>query len=298
MSIADDVTAPELPTAANQPLRRQILSEPGLDAQLHRDGIVKVDFAPPDVVRELIDIYHRHESGIADGYYATMMSNRSAYKGGVDVEIRDLLWGYLEPRLIDYEPQLGAFMIKHPSPNSEVAPHQDWMVVDETKYQSIACWIPATPITEEVGRMRYLPGSHRLFEGLRGSPTFPNQWHDVADRVRDELMVPIDIEVGQALIYDNRLLHATPPNRSEEVRVVAYINSVPVGSRGLHYYRDPEGTVQGYWVDGAFCTSFNIGDVPCGERFVEYPNYWVEPLSFEEIEERYREARAEDGVPA
>jgi hypothetical protein len=149
-------------------------------------------------------------------------------------------------------------------------------------------WLPLTPVSAEVGRMRVLPGSHRWLRGLRGSPTFPTVWEGTWERVRDELMVEVPIELGQAMVYDIRVLHGTTPNRSAETRVVTSLYAIPVGADTMHYYRSPEGVVEGYRVPSNFCTTFRIGDVPAGERFVELTDYHVEQLTFDEIAELHR----------
>jgi ectoine hydroxylase-related dioxygenase (phytanoyl-CoA dioxygenase family) len=188
-------------------------------------------------------------------------------------------------------------MVKHPGDDTEVPPHQDWIVADESERPTMNVWFPLTPVTAESGIMRVLPGSHRWLEGLRGSPTFPTQWEGVYQRVRDELMVEVPLRPGQGMVYDIRILHGTPPNRSQDTRVVTSLYATPVGARKIHYYRDPStGTVTGHEVPVDFCTTFRIGDVPEGPQFTEIVDYSVTPLSFEELAERYRAERASVGA--
>ncbi len=139
--------------------------------------------------------------------------------------------------------------------------------------------------------MRVLPSSNSWLEGYRGSPTFPTQWETVWERVRDELMVGVPLELGQAMVYDVRILHGTRPNVSDATRVVASLYGIPDDASRQHYYRSPDGTVAGFVVDDGFYTSFNIGEMPAGEPFTKIPDYAIEPLSFEEIAERYRARR-------
>jgi len=214
------------------------------------------------------------------------MSTDEAYKAETHAEVRDLVWPLFDQLIEGYEPLLGVFMVKHPGPDTEVPPHRDWIVADESERPTMNAWMPLTPIDEQVGQMRVLPGSHLWLEGLRGSPTFPTQWEAVYERVRDELMVSVPLEVGQAMVYDIRLLHGTSPNRSNGTRVVTSIYAIPDDATPVHYHRSPDGTVRGYEVPSNFCTTFNIGEVPDGEPFIEIPNYSIQALTFEEIAER------------
>jgi len=264
-----------------------VLQDPSLERQLQRDGYVVVDLAPPQVVAELRALYHQLDSGISEGYYPSLMSTDESYKDATHRGVTDLVWPLLSQVVEGYEPHLGVFMVKHPGPDTEVAPHQDWIIADESQRPSLSTWMPLTAVTERTGMMAVLPGSHRWLTGLRGSPSFPTQWEAVYERVRDELMVPVTIDVGQAMVYDIRLLHGTPANRSEDVRVVTSLYATPEGASKVHYYRSPDGDVEGFEVPANFCTRFNIGDLPQGEPFVRIADYAVEPLSFEEIAERY-----------
>jgi len=262
------------------------LRDPALQEAIERDGYVVVDFAPPEVIAELRDAYESLDSGIDTGYYPSLMSPDEGYKQAAHRAVTDRLWPRFAELLDGYTPLLGVFMVKHPGPDTEVVPHQDWIVADESDRPTMNAWVPLTPVDETTGQMKVLPGSHRWLEGLRGSPSFPTQWEAVYERVRDELMVTVPVEVGQAMVYDIRVLHGTPANQSSSTRIVTSLYAIPDGADSVHYYRDPDGTVEGYRVPTDFCTTFAIGDIPRGERFVAIPGYRVEPLSFEEIAQR------------
>jgi hypothetical protein len=269
-----------------------VLRDPALEATIARDGFAVVDFVPPPVVDGLRAAYEELDSGIDEGYYPSLMSADERYKTATHRVVTDRLWPRFDELLVDYTPLLGVFMVKHPGPDTEVVPHQDWIVADESERPTMNAWVPLSPLDEDTGRMRVLPGSHRWLEGLRGSPSFPTSWEGVWERVRDELMVTVPIEVGQAMIYDIRVLHGTPPNCSPRTRVVTSLYAIPEGVPSVHYYRGPDGTVEGYRVPMDFCTTFAIGDVPEGERFVRIEDYAVEQLSFDEIAAAHRRERA------
>ncbi|MEL7209184.1 MAG: phytanoyl-CoA dioxygenase family protein, partial [Actinomycetota bacterium] len=174
------------------------LRDEALRAAFDRDGYVVVDLLPPDVVAELLDVYERLDSGIDTGYYPSLMSSDDAYKAEAHRLVTDLVWPHFGSLLVDFTPLLGVFMVKHGGPDTEVVPHQDWIVAGGSPRPTMNAWAPLTPVDAETGEMRVLPGSHHWLEGLRGSPVFPTQWEAVYERVRDELMVTVPLEVGQA----------------------------------------------------------------------------------------------------
>lgn len=261
------------------------------EAAFQRDGYVIVDFASPEVVQALLDSYTRLNSGIDSGYYPSLMSPDQDYKAAANDEVGAIVWPLLNQLIKGYEPLVGYFMVKHPGPDTEVSPHQDWILADESEFPTIGVWIPLTEVTEQVGQMKVLPGSNKWLSGLRGSPGFPMEWEAEHERVRDELMVTVPIQVGQAMVYDIRVLHGTPPNQSDSTRVVGSLYALAEGSTPIHFYKSPEGLVQGFEIPDDFYTTFMIGDIPSGEPFIEIENYSVKQLSFEEIASRYAASR-------
>jgi hypothetical protein len=182
-------------------------------------------------------------------------------------------------------------MIKHPGADSSVPPHQDWIVTDEASGGALNCWFPVTPVTDEVGRMSVLPGSHRYLTGLRGSPAFPTQIEDISAAIAAELLEPVEVEVGEAIIYENRLLHGTPPNRSGDVRIVAYLSAVPRAADRWHYYLTDDGSAECYRVSKDFFVEFNIGERPRGELLDVVPRYSIDKLSLPELRELHARSR-------
>lgn len=269
-----------------------VFTDPEREAAFRRDGFVVVDFAPPRLIEELLAEYERLDSGIDEGYYPSLMSDDLEYKAETHRRVTDLVWPYLQQVVDGYQPLLGVFMVKHPGPDTEVPPHQDWIIAEGSDRPNMTVWLPLTPVTVDTGQMRVLPGSNHWLEGLRGSPSFPTQWEAEYERVRDELMEPVVIGPGQAMVYDISVLHGTPPNVSGSTRVATSLYAIPADATPVHYHRDAEGHVAGYRVPDDFCATFRIGDVPDGERFVEIPDYSLTPLSFDEMAARHRLERA------
>lgn len=254
-----------------------------LERAFQRDGYVVVPFLPQEVLEELLEVYRSLTSGIDAGYYASIHSSDDGYKAEADREIAQRFWPRLDEILLDHEPIVGAFMVKHPGPDTEVPSHQDWIVTDERVAGAVNCWVPLTEITDEVGPMSVLPGSVRYLDGLRGSPAFPTRIDGLGERIHRELMVEVEVPLGSAIIYDGRLLHATRPNCSDATRVVAYVNATVKGTPRRHYFRNEDGDIEVYEVPDDFHTNFTIGQRPEGTLLETVVGYEVEPLSFDQI---------------
>lgn len=271
-------------------VRRQ-LRDDRLNDELQRVGWVVVPGATAEQVGEALDVYQSFDSGIDHGYYATIFSASNQFKADINRNLRRIFWPVLEELLDDHKPLVGAMMVKPAEGPSIVPAHQDWSVIDESQGGGggLTCWWPLTPITDIEGKMLAIPGSHRYLDHLRGSPSFPTPFDHIIDEVVDEFMVEIDVQVGEVLIMDGRVLHMTPQNRSGRDRPVAYISAAPVEEPAVHYYFPSVGRVEGYKVDEDFFTTFSIGQRPWGELFFVDDDYHVDEIDLAEVRRRYRE---------
>lgn len=270
---------------------RPTLRDKDLERRFRRDGYVIVPCLSPQEVEAGLDAFAQVDSGIGEGYYASIHSESNDYKRRTDELLTERLWPALDRILADHRCLVAAFMVKPPTGSTVVPVHQDWNTMEESENAGITCWMPLTPVTELEGPMQVLPGSHRYLRGLRGSPGFPAPYQSISDRVRDELMVSLDVRVGDVLVMDGRVLHTTGTNRSGRTRIAAYVNALPVEARSLHWYRAPDGTAEGYWVEREFFTSFSIGDRPPGTPFERIPDYVDPEIDMDGLLERMRAHR-------
>lgn len=277
---------------------RPQLKDRSLQRQFDRDGYVVVPALSTEQVTAALDVFERHGSGIDEGYYASIHSSSQEYKERVDEELQQIVWPPCDDLLIDHQCLVAALMVKPPTGYTVVPVHQDWNVIDESDGAGLTCWMPLTPVTELEGRFRVLPGSHRWVDTLRGSPGFPAPYQEISERIDDELMVDLDVNVGDVMVMDGRVLHTTLQNRSGRTRVAAYLNAIPSGAQPVHYYRREDGGVEGYQVDTAFFTSFNIGERPRGTLFTEIDQYEVQQITMDDLRrhQRRRQRRQRFGL--
>ena len=106
--------------------------------------------------------------------------------------------------------------------------HQDITFVDESRYQSLALWCPLVDTDPGNGCLFAAPGSHRWNTGPRGPGTpYPYRALDTAIQKR---LTAIPMRAGSAVIFCQKLFHASPPNRSGGTRVA--VTGLVVPQRG------------------------------------------------------------------
>lgn len=120
------------------------------------------------------------------------------------------------------------FFIKEPHTDSYVSWHQDLKYWGLDKDALVSAWLALSPVTEENGCMRFVPGSHKG-QMLEHKDTFDEanfltRGQEADVEIVEEDTVPVPLEPGQLSLHHGRLLHASAPNRSSERRVGLVIN--------------------------------------------------------------------------
>jgi ectoine hydroxylase-related dioxygenase (phytanoyl-CoA dioxygenase family) len=221
-------------------------------AQYEQDGYILIDnFLSETEIAELIAKYESSTSWFKDGFMSSIYIPQEGYKEQVDAWLEPFAKRAADDYMIDYEPIVGMFMVKGAGESSAMYPHQDWTLVDENYYASFNIWIPLVDIDHHNGAMSIMKGGHKLPLTYRGS-CVPDALADKEAFMPDKLTY-MPMKAGQALIYDHRCIHVSPPNQSDAVRPACAIGLVPKHAEIFHYYyHKDQNLLQRYKADKAF----------------------------------------------
>ncbi len=237
------------------------LSE-SIQQRFDKDGFVKIPLLNATEVEELKNYYlslnHNHIGEY--GFHVSLDNSNEAYINGVFEKLFGVLVPKLNPLLNDYKPFTASYVIKEAGLQNIVPPHQDWSFVDETKFCSATVWIPLMDVNKNNGALSLIKGSHHVFNEPRTSPSpqaksvLSNYLFDIFPYVE-----VIDMKAGEALIFNNRTVHASPPNTSGIIRMGVGIGITQKNAQLLHHYQLPneENTVNVYKVDETFFKTYN-----------------------------------------
>ena len=151
------------------------------------------------------------------------------------------------------------------APGGREAPwHQDEAYWDpEAEYHALGCWLPLHEVTEEMGAMQFIPGSHKLGvldHHAKGDPAMHLLTVDIDTSTR----VVCPLPKGGCTFHDKNTVHYTAPNQTDRPRL-AFPTEFQVAPRPR-----PAGTVPvwpwvdewrsisgarapgGYWADGTY----------------------------------------------
>lgn len=198
--------------------KKGIFKDPGMQSEFNENGFVQVPFLNHSQISELHELYREIYPEGVKGFFTTTFSNDVSHREKVNRSIQEICSQRIEEIFENYKILFSSFIVKAPGADSELKMHQDMTLVDESLYAGINIWCPLVDLTESNGAIEVLPGSHRLFNTYRGS-SLPDIYDDVVDEVK-QLMQPCKLPAGTAIIFDQSIIHYSPPNLSDAERPV------------------------------------------------------------------------------
>lgn len=199
-------------------MSKRIFKDDAMQARFDKQGFLVVPFITEAEVKYLNDFFDSlHADLPKEGFVSGSYSQDFTYKKKASDEIVRIFSKHYERLFVNYQPFGAAFLFKMPSPNSQLAIHQDWTVVDEEKFVALNCWVPLTDINETNGALQIIPGSHYdVIKTLR-APTLPFFFSGNDDLVL-EASIPLYVKAGEAVILDQSVIHYSSSNRSSQIR--------------------------------------------------------------------------------
>lgn len=235
--------------------------------QFERDGYIVVDLYTPEQIAELEALYKRLHPIDEQGFFPSTFSADKNYRTEADKEIRRICDTWISKNLVDYQVMCGSFIVKYPGPASVMGVHQDMTLVDETKYTGINIWCPLVDLNDYNGVLHLIKGSHRVIPTYRGS-TIAGLYDDVQQEIL-QYMEPLYLRAGQAVIFDQSIIHYSPPNLGDGIRITTnvYFTHKDADFQICYWNKDMGNKIEVFEQDNTFMTNFeqfgeNIFDRP------------------------------------
>lgn len=133
----------------------------------------------------------------------------------------------LLPLMTDMEQRFCSVLNKLPGWGA-VGPHLHRLFQLDQAYPNVFCWCPLTDVDEMNGAMQVIPGSHKLLPVMRDTARTDYYWPFVEKLPAK--MVTVPLKAGQALVFEDSIIHGSTPNRSNEDRLVLMANFINMQS--------------------------------------------------------------------
>jgi ectoine hydroxylase-related dioxygenase (phytanoyl-CoA dioxygenase family) len=234
-----------------------------LQKEFDQNGFVIIDFIQESQVAELKSFYKRltNTQDTGYGFHVSLDNQDPAYVEQVSEKLIQTVQDNVAGYFTNHQIFTASFVVKEPNPLGFVPPHQDWTFVDERHYWSATIWCPLIDIDEHNGGLALIKGSHRFYNHIRPSPS---PQYEPPFKAQIAAIFPylkyIDLKAGQAIVFDNRTLHASPPNTTNQPRVAFGIGITHEQAQLRHYFvlpRPDQPILEGFDVDPTFFLRYN-----------------------------------------
>lgn len=215
---------------------KKFFKNPAHQEFYEKNGYVKIQILDAQDLETLWKLYRALPAPIADlGFHTSLFYQNMEPRLQANEVITSVLWKKVEPLMENCRKIMGSFLTKEKGESGEVFIHQDWTFVDEENgNRSFNVWCPIMETNAANGNLHVLQGSHKLplLPRVAPNPYSPYMNPKCIEFIhRHSVAVPTN--AGEAIIYDNTLIHFSPPNTTNEPRVVAGLMVVPQDAQML-----------------------------------------------------------------
>lgn len=269
----------------------QLFKDLSLDQHYNEQGYAVFQLLNDSEKGQLIDLYSEVKDKLYfhEGIHITASMAEYDFRHMIGERIRSVIAEAIDRIFVDPLVYQGSFLIKKGNCSTNpIQLHQDWTFVNEADgFSSGSLWIALSHVGQEQGGISVLPGSHLYSTHYRYTPI--STWLSPFKDHREELLtnsVPVDLEPGQAILWDHRLLHASTPNVSNEDRLVAGV-AITSDRADVHlHYTNPNTPeeVGIYKVDAEIYEQYNAPDLEAIFSKKEFPK-GIEQIAKYNIEE-------------
>ncbi len=183
---------------------------------------------PADKFAPDVDIYH------ASDFHCTFLDHDLEYKKAMNKLIKEKFAPKLNEVLIDYRIINGNFYVK-PAQKGFFALHQNWRHTLNDEAISVTVWCPLQDTTKENGTLHVVPASNKITDDI----SLPNQtpfYRNFEKGLWDKHVKEVPVKAGDCLIFCDTLLHGSPTNLSDGVRMAFQIETLPMEEPAVIYH--------------------------------------------------------------
>jgi len=237
-----------------------VFADPQLESDFTREGYVVLPLLDEESVQRLLSLFNDTVSELPSAFFATGM--------GSDLERRKLvgegMYEVLGPLLARLMPNFTVitgrnFVVKRGADSASHIPmHQDLTFVDQNVERGVHVWIPLVDVNHANGCLKVSPKSHRLTNDIAAVGKLTRTYDAIRPIFEEDCTVSVPMKAGEALFFDERMMHGSEPNTVPAVRPAAHIALVRTGTKQRVYFANDEtpGVFDIYEIDHEFAMQY------------------------------------------
>jgi hypothetical protein len=173
-------------------------------------------------------------------YHCTFLDTDLAYKAAFDRLVRDTFERHVEALFDDYTILTANCYAKQPD-RGQFEVHQNWNLTPDPSDITVTVWVPLQDTDEENGTLMVVPGSHKLTRDI-AYPRGGHYFGEYDQRIAEHRFVPLPVRAGEAVAFDDSLVHGSATNRAGAPRFALQMATIPAEAQPVVYRPTPEGT--------------------------------------------------------
>ncbi|MEM7049872.1 MAG: phytanoyl-CoA dioxygenase family protein [Acidobacteriota bacterium] len=226
---------------------RPILQQPDQDQILRRRGWIRtplLDESGVAALRSRVEGLQPSDGFAPEAqdpaqptYHCTYLDPKVEYRRASDALVREFFAAPLARLLADYRILTSNIHVKPPGQGALMI-HQNWPTTASLADTTITAWCPLIDVDEGNGALQVIDGSHKLLPEVANFASRP-YFADFEDTLKERYFEPLTMAAGEAVLFDDSLLHYSADNRSAAPRVAIQIELVPREAETVIHWLDP-----------------------------------------------------------
>ncbi len=262
-----------------------------LDTQFKTNGYCVVEnLLPQQTVKLVEETFFRlaDNAGLDIPFSTTHWSSNDLYRQEVHHSVTEAVFPLITRLLPDYKNIFGYYLVKKQGGENKTTIHQDWTLCDESIYTGMTLWSPLTNVNLQNGCFQVVKGSHLFYANIRGT-NIESPYSNFGNFIEEKYLTSLELKKGDAVFFDHRLLHASPPNISDNIRIAVGMVLLPQQAEVEHYIKEEE-TIYRYQCDDKFLLSSHYNHKNPEKAIFDKSKYkLIESKSFLEYQTNFQE---------
>lgn len=227
--------------------------DPQLQAEFESIGYTIVDLITPEEAADLLALAQEvHPAPPEDKVWESdFYSHDLEVKRRVAEAIKGAVQPAIDRHLVDHETIIQNFVVNWPGEGGGLELHQHSSMTDETEFRAAVVWLALHETSLENGTLNVVPKSHRVL-GQHKAERTPEWFEGIHEHLLDHHLETVVLKPGQALVFDNAVLHNSFSNITDEPRMTAVIAIAPRKAQLRYYDYVDDGTVKIYELEPEF----------------------------------------------
>jgi len=198
-----------------------VLRDHDFQLQMETNGYAILPFLSEEEVEKakiILDKESEYAKHLNAPRYTSLELENEHSKNSIHKELRHLFAPGLDRLFKNYKTPIFQFFIKMPKSDGEVGMHTDSsLLLNPALEPHYGLWIPLIDVDENNGGLKVVRGSHNWYAGFLTSsfnwPFFP-YLDDLKKNAKQ-----LKLKAGQLVVFDNRMIHGSCFNNSNEPRI-------------------------------------------------------------------------------